>query len=378
MPTTFTRDRFTWMAYLLLGLFAYFSNVLGPVTPFLKDELSLSYTATSLHFTALAVGILAVGTAGPLVIARIGRLRAMWLGAAGMSLGALLLAAGRSLPVTVPGPFLMGGMGALVLATIFAALSDIHGEASSAVIAEANAVAVSVGASAPLLVGWSALISPGWRLALVIPALAVLPLALSFRGARFPRMPSSGLAGNLPPLPRRYWRYWTAIMLSEAAEYCLVFWSATYLETLPGMSKAGAAQAVSLFLAAMIVGRLAGSRLLRRVSPAPLFAASILLALAGFVPYWAASRYPLALFGLFVTGLGIAMLYPLAISMAIASAPGNSLAAGARATLSTGSSILVLPLVLGRIADQTGLRAAYILVPLLLLSALVLIMMKRN
>ena len=59
-PTAFRRDRFTWLAYLLLAFFAYFLNVLGPSTPFLKAELDLSYTIASLYFSALAAGTLLV------------------------------------------------------------------------------------------------------------------------------------------------------------------------------------------------------------------------------------------------------------------------------------------------------------------------------
>lgn len=61
MTRTFHRDRYTWLAYLSLAFYGYFLNVLGPITPFLKEELGLSYTLSSLHFTAFAVGILFVG-----------------------------------------------------------------------------------------------------------------------------------------------------------------------------------------------------------------------------------------------------------------------------------------------------------------------------
>ena len=64
---TFHRDRFTWLAYLLLALYGYFINILGPLTPFLKDELGLSYTVSSLHFTAFAAGMLLVREAGGFV-----------------------------------------------------------------------------------------------------------------------------------------------------------------------------------------------------------------------------------------------------------------------------------------------------------------------
>ncbi len=52
MPSTFKRDRLTWLSYLFLAFYTFYLNALGPVTPFLKSELSLSYTISSLHFTA--------------------------------------------------------------------------------------------------------------------------------------------------------------------------------------------------------------------------------------------------------------------------------------------------------------------------------------
>ena len=58
MLQTFRRDRFTWLLYLVLAFYGYFINILGPITPFLRSELGLSYTVSSLHFAAFAVGML--------------------------------------------------------------------------------------------------------------------------------------------------------------------------------------------------------------------------------------------------------------------------------------------------------------------------------
>src|SRR5215208_1100131 len=55
------RDRATWAAYLLLGLFAYLETAVGPSMPFLRRGLDLSYTVASLHFTAFAAGGVAAG-----------------------------------------------------------------------------------------------------------------------------------------------------------------------------------------------------------------------------------------------------------------------------------------------------------------------------
>lgn len=90
MHPTFHRDRFTWLAYLSIAFYGYFLNVLGPITPFLKEELHLTYTVSSFHFTAFAIGIFLVGAGGHLVIERLGRQRSLWVGLFGMSLSTLL------------------------------------------------------------------------------------------------------------------------------------------------------------------------------------------------------------------------------------------------------------------------------------------------
>src|SRR5688572_32865777 len=116
IPRTFHRDRLTWLAYLSLAFYGYFLNVLGPITLFLKDELQLSYTVSSFHFTAFAIGILLIGFGGHSVIQQLGRWRSLWLGMIGMSLSALLLLIGRSPVITIGASFLMGWIGSLILA----------------------------------------------------------------------------------------------------------------------------------------------------------------------------------------------------------------------------------------------------------------------
>jgi fucose permease len=148
----------------------------------------------------------------------------------------------------------------------------------------------------------------------------------------------------------------------------MIFWSADYLENVLGMVKANAAQAVSLFLAAMIVGRMAGSRLVQRFSTRSVVMISILIAGVGFLVFWMTENIFFGLIGLFTTGLGVANLYPLILSMTIGAANGNTVQASARTTLASGTAILALPLALGRLADAVGIRSAYGVVLLLLIS----------
>src|SRR5690349_4922587 len=158
------------------------------------------------------------------------------------------------------------------------------------------------------------------------------------------------------------------IVLGVSVEFCMVFWSANYVEQVLGLSKANAAQAVSLFLGAMIIGRILGSRLVQRLSTRAVVSVSIVIAALGFLLFWRAENSILGLSGLFLTGLGVANLYPLILSLAISAANGKTVQAGARATLASGTAILLLPLVLGRLADLLGIRSAYAVVLILLIS----------
>jgi fucose permease len=109
----------------------------------------------------------------------------------------------------------------------------------------------------------------------------------------------------------------------------------------------------------MIVGRMAGSRLVQRFSTKAVVAISILLAGMGFLLFWRTESVSLGLTGLFLTGLGVANLYPLILSLTIGAANGNTVQASARATLASGTAILALPLALGRLADAVGIRSAF-------------------
>lgn len=380
MSQTFQRDRFTWLAYLLLALYGYFLNILGPITPFLKDELKLSYTVSSLHFTAFAVGILLIGAGGHVIIQRFGRQRSLWIGAFGISLGALLLISGRDPVITIGAAFLMGLVGSLILAIVPSALSDRHGEQRAVALSEANVIASLIATAAPLLVGWCSALPGGWRLALGVFAAVPVLMRLGFGKVSSPEQPSvqpSSLSQS-KGLPALFWVYWVAIVLAVSVEFCMVSWSAGYLEKGLGMLKANAAQAVSLFLGAMILGRLAGSRLVQTYPPQRVVAVSAGVAGAGFLLFWLAPAAWLSMVGLFVTGLGVASLYPLILSMAIASAGENTVVASSRATLASGTAILALPLTLGRLADYAGIWLAYGIVIILLLGVYLIPQIAEN
>lgn len=374
MQNTFYRSRFTWVTYILLSFYGYFLNILGPITPFLRDELKLSYTISSFHFTAFAVGMLVTGLTGDFLIRRVGRIRSLWIGAAGMSLGAVVLVLGHNPIITIGATFIMGCIGSLILVIVPGALSDEYKEKSAIAISEANLLSSLINAVAPLLVGWFAYTLFGWRLALILGALSLLILYAFLGKSISPIAVKSDPNLKGSRLTFLYWVYWFALVLSVSVEFCMIFWSADYLESILGMDKANAAQAVSLFMAGMIGGRFACSRLAHTLSSRKMVLGAILLAAVGFFLFWTAASPWIGMTGLAITGLGVASLYPLIVSLAIAASGGNTVQASTRATLASGTAILALPLVLGRLADLVGLKQAYVVVAILLVTVLLVVL----
>jgi fucose permease len=67
-----------------------------------------------------------------------------------------------------------------------------------------------------------------------------------------------------------------------------------------------------------------------------------------------------------VTGLGVALLYPLSISRALAAWPSDPDRASARGALASGLAFGIAPFVLGLVAERADLRTAFLIVPGLL------------
>ena len=368
--TGFARDSATWMTYGLVGFFAFMETVLGPIMPFLRRELDLGYAAASLHFSAFALGAVLLGFFGDRIVGRWGRHAALWGGAFGVAAGAIFLIFSPSAWGTVPATFAIGICGALVLVTSQAVLSDRHGEYSAVALTESNVTASACAIVAPLLVGASAASGLGWRAALVLPVVALVMLAARFF-YRTLDLPPNAAEDDAPAdgstLPLLYWAFWTLVALGVASEWCLGYWGADFLADGTGLTRPAAATSLTAFFAAMLVGRIASSRLAHTLPPAVLLAVTLFVALLGFLLFWLSPGTLLALAGLFLTGLGIGGVYPLGVSAAIAAAPGNTDAAAARLAIGGGGAILVAPFVLGALADRVGIGTAFgIVVPMLL------------
>ena len=369
----FVRDRFTWLAYLMLSYFAYLQAAPGPLMPFLRDELHLSYTVGGLHFSAMAFGMVLSGLVSDRVARRWGRQRVFWAGGGGMAVGALFMALGHHPVLTIFGAWVMGFLGTFLLAAVQASLADRHGEQRAYALTESNIAASACAGLAPLLVGVFQRGGVGWRSALYV---AVIVWGVALLRFRTERIPVARSAENTPSytarhaLPSLFWVYWIVLALCVAVEWSVVAWGADFLVDVGGLRKADASLVMTLFFVAMVIGRATGSRLTRLMDTSRLMLLALSIALGGFVVFWLVPVVGVRVAGLFVAGLGVANLFPFMLSTAVGIGAEQADLASARLTLGAGLSILTAPQALGWTADQTSIRTAYGIVFVLLLVAM--------
>lgn len=367
-PAPFSRDRLTGLTYSLAAVFGYAFASLGPAMPLLREDLGMNRTLGGLHFTLLALGATASGFFSDRVTARWGRRATFWVGGGMAAAGVALVGLGRHPGVSLAGAALIGGPGSAMLVAIQSTLADKHAAHRAIAITEAN-TATAVGTIVPpLVIGGFVAAGIGWRPALAIPVLAWTALILARSGEQFPRPIPSPEDTDEPrtrrrPLPGAYWWYWAALIPSVGSEWCMGGWGAGYLVDIAGTSEGVASASMTAFFGAMVAGRLVGARLARRHSPAVILYGSAAIAAAGFMVFWAGTTPPVIVPGLFITGFGIAAFFPMLLTLGIETVPTRPDTAAARTSIAAGLSVMVAPLALGAIADASGIRPAYGVVP---------------
>lgn len=375
---TFARDRLTSLAYGMAASFGFGVAAIGPAMPLLRDDLGISRTVGGLHFTALAVGSIVAGLLVERSIGKHGRRRVFWGGGAGAAAGALLIGAGWSPVVTLAGALVMGISGASMLAVSQATLSDHHPAHRSVALTEAG-TAMSFGSALPaLVIGALVAMGAGWRPAFVAPVAIWLMLAFARRSEVFPPAPRIVDVGRRRRLPAAYWFFWAALIPSVGAEWSVGAWGAGYLVDIAGTTEGSASFLMTAFFGAMVAGRLVGGRLARLMNPFSLLLGTATVGLAGILVFWGSQSTIPVVVGLFTTGLGISMLFPMLLSLAMGTASDRSGVAAARVSIAAGGSVVVAPLTLGALADAAGIRAAFGMVPGLFLLVVVLASLGRR
>jgi MFS family permease len=363
---SFTRDAATRLSYGAVAGYAFWLYAFGPALALLRAELHFSYAVLGTYSAVWAGGAALAGMTFPALARRLPRAALLWYPAGVATAGAVLFAVSRSIAFTTLGAALLGFAGTILLTCTQAILSDRHGERRDRALTEANVGAAACAVLAPLLLGLLKDTPAGWRAAMGLPAILFALLYLRYRHQPLRHAPIARPADGRTGLSLSCWLLATLVAIGIAVEFCPVYFG-TELLTTDGLRTGQAATAMSGFYLGILGGRVGAAWLTRHAGrTVPLLYASLTVTIGGFLLFWLAGLPVLAITGLFVCGLGVANLYPLSLAMALAAAPGNEDAANARIQLLGGVFVVVAPYLLGSLADELGLRAAFSVEPVLI------------
>ncbi|HZE31063.1 MAG TPA: MFS transporter [Actinoallomurus sp.] len=363
-----SRGNATWLLYIVLSSFGFLLNGLGAILVPLQKDLHVGRDQVAFYPTLFAVGLLMVGVVGGPVVGWIGRGVALRVSIGGMILGGLLLATSQR-TLTLLGALLLGIGGALLIQLIPALLGALHPHAPAAAVGEANGLASAASVLAPLAVAGALASGLGWRAGYLVAPLVMLALVMA-PAWRIP-LPTAETPPHDAPRGRAKDLIgpWCEVLFAVSVEFCMVFWAASAVTEWHHASDGLAPAVAALFLVGMATGRSLSVPVTRRVpNERLLMLVCTAVAAAGFLLFWAAPVLPLAAVGLAVAGLGVALLYPTTVSRTVAAWPHAPDRAAARAALASGVAIGGAPFVLARLADLTGFRTAYLIVPVLLVA----------
>jgi MFS family permease len=206
-------------------------------------------------------------------------------------------------------------------------------------------------------------ISPLPTFAVTGAALVVLGLLAGPRVVIPPPGPARERPGDAPALsPRQIsaviWILGLLALCGQVGEGSAGDWSAVYLHVNLGTPPGVAATALAAFSVTMAAGRLAGDRLAVRFGPVRLVRASGLVAGLGLAAGLLIGTPVAAIAGFALLGLGLAAIFPQAVTAAARLDPEQAGRNIGRIAAVAYSGLLSGPVVIGAIASGVGLRTA--------------------
>jgi predicted MFS family arabinose efflux permease len=171
----------------------------------------------------------------------------------------------------------------------------------------------------------------------------------------------------------KFWLAWIGFVACISSEFATSFWSAALLKDRVGSTAAISTVAIVALGTGMGIGRWYGGLALKNLKLDSQLLLLIALQFFSFIVFWLSHSMLLSLVALFVIGMGISMQFALcAIRLVGFSDDRPDLAVG-RSSLAAGIAIAGAPFLLGFLGDNFGISRAYIMVPVLILIAYILI-----
>ena len=355
----YRRDRTTAFAYVFNSSLTGFQVALGAIMPVIRDDLDISLTIASLHFTIMAV----CGMLGSLCTADIarkfGRRVTTYVSLTCSLAGLIVICLAPSVAMTLTGSVLLGIFGPLGIIVSQAEMMDKHRSHRGVALADLSFV-ISVAMLATVLgAGPIVSITDSWRIALMMPTIALATTYLVLRPLRFTDAQSVGRPRSKHRMTGLAWLFCLTVASQSSFEWCYGYLGAEFMDKAGGLSKGSAATAMALYYTGLVLGRFILVPAVRRVPSFTLLMASFSIALVGFLIMALGPNTEVILIGLFVSGLGISFTFPMITNLAGAAFPDATDWIIGRLFLAGGIAIAIAPFAVGSLADQIGIASSF-------------------
>jgi MFS family permease len=348
-------------SYIDQAAIGYLIYMVGAVTAFLAAALALSDGQAGLHSSAMAVGMIGASLLSHGLDHRFG-VRVIHLGALAILIAAaLLLAWAPAFAVSLLGAAGVGLGCGLLLGHVNSAVSASGGVLALIRLTRSTTVSMLLSVTVPVVIGIGIAVGLGWQF-VVVPVFLLVGIAAWATRGRPDRPHGETAPGG--HLPRGFWLPWVLTVLVVCLEFGILFWASTVVERSTGVSLADATLSISVYIGGMIIGRAAlSTHTVGRHDPVWLLRGGLLLSFIGSTLVWLSGSFEASVVAMFVLGLGLGWLYPIAGSITLATAPHLPTLASARVVMASGVAILSAPFILGLVADRTGVVTAWLLIP---------------
>ena len=374
MPKTFQRDRFFWIVATQTAIVNFYLGGFGPAQSLLRADQGTSLTIAGLHGTAMGVASIAAGYANPHLAHRFGRAKSQWIGLGIFLVGLFLFVISPPVILTIPATLIAGFGTSMVINTMLSSMSDHYGKAAEVAIPQANGIA-SVGfVTGTALIGTIASLYPNfWRLGLLLAIPVAVILVLVGREKEIEEHVPDESGPQSGKMSAKFWLAWFGFVACISSEFATSFWSAALLKDRVGSTAAISTVAIVALGTGMGVGRWFGGLVLKNFKLDNQLLGLVALQFIGFVAFWLSHSMIISLICLFVIGLGISMQFALAAIRLVSFSDNRPDLAIGKSSLAAGIAIAGAPFLLGFLGDNFGISRAYIMVPVLIAIAFIII-----
>ncbi len=376
MPKTFQRDRFFWVVATQTAIVNFYLGGFGPAQSLLRADQGTSLTIAGLHGTAMGVASIAAGYANPHLAHKYGRAKSQWIGLGIFLVGLFLFVISPPVILTIPTTLIAGFGTSMVINTMLSSMSHHYGKAAEVAIPQANGIA-SVGfVTGTALIGTIASLYPNfWRLGLLLAIPVALILVLVGREREVGKYVPDESGPQSGKMSGKFWLAWFGFVACISSEFATSFWSAALLKDRIGSSAAISTVAIVALGTGMGVGRWFGGLVLKNFKLDNQLLGLVALQFVGFAAFWLSHSMIISLICLFIIGLGISMQFALAAIRLVGFSDNRPDLAIGKSSLAAGIAIAGAPFLLGFLGDNFGISRAYIMVPVLIAIAFIIIVL---